>query len=307
MHMLSTIIPRRLPSQCSVFRLQSFNSGNRLATTVALMTLSAPNPPEMGDYVPAKPTDLRSPCPMINCLANHGYLPRDGRTVHAKDFIQAMSEVGVSPTLAAVFTHPIFLEHAKQSENQVQEQLSLYQKLKYLLHNPWAIMFSELGMWNTHQRDAVGEKYLDLDQLSQPGIMEHDVSLTRLDHSQGDNATLQPKLVNELLASSSDGGRTLTDGDLAAFRLRRIQQQRRDNPSVLYGPRQHDIACLSIATILQIFGDGRTVPCEFVRVFFLEERLPISEGWRKRQWWKLGLVELGWGIGKIKSIIGLKF
>ena len=29
-------------------------------------------------YVPANPGDSRSPCPALNALANHGYLPRDG-------------------------------------------------------------------------------------------------------------------------------------------------------------------------------------------------------------------------------------
>lgn len=153
----------------------------------------------------------------------------------------------------------------------------------------------------------MGQEYLNLDQLALPSVMEHDISLTRLDHQQGDNITLQPDLVRDLLASSSDGGKTLTAEDLSAFRLQRIEQQKRDNPACVYGPREHDIACLSIAMLLQVFGDGSKVPCEYVRAFFLEERLPVQEGWRKRRWWTLGFVELGRGIAKIKKIIGLGF
>lgn len=243
---------------------------------------------------------------MLNCLANHGYLPRDGRRLHAKDFIQAMTEVGVSTTLAAALTHPLYLEHATASSDSAVQQFSLSQNLIRFFRNPWTA-FQDLGMCKAGQRDANGEKYLNLDQLADPGILEHDISLTRLDHAQGDNTIVQPQLVQALLASSSDGGRTLTDENLAAFRLRRIQEQKSQNLAVQYGSREHNVACLSISTILQILGDGKSVPCDYVRVFFLEERLPIAEGWRRRQWWTLGLAELGWGICRIKSLIGLGF
>ncbi|KAJ4860050.1 peroxidase, family 2 domain-containing protein [Trichoderma breve] len=39
------------------------------------------------------PNDLRSPCPMLNTLANHGYLPHDGRDISAQQFADAAFEV----------------------------------------------------------------------------------------------------------------------------------------------------------------------------------------------------------------------
>jgi hypothetical protein len=33
------------------------------------------------EFIPAGPDDSRSPCPWLNALANHGYLPRDGRSI----------------------------------------------------------------------------------------------------------------------------------------------------------------------------------------------------------------------------------
>lgn len=36
--------------------------------------------------------DARSPCPALNALANHGYLPRDGKNVSAFDLIRALRE-----------------------------------------------------------------------------------------------------------------------------------------------------------------------------------------------------------------------
>ena len=46
-------------------------------------------------YEPPRPTDSRSPCPALNVLANHGYLPRDGKNIPA-DVLQKVVQVGVS-------------------------------------------------------------------------------------------------------------------------------------------------------------------------------------------------------------------
>jgi len=32
-------------------------------------------------YQASGPNDSRSPCPALNALANHGYLPRDGKNI----------------------------------------------------------------------------------------------------------------------------------------------------------------------------------------------------------------------------------
>jgi hypothetical protein len=33
------------------------------------------------EYQVPEPNDLRSPCPALNTLANHGYLPHDGKNI----------------------------------------------------------------------------------------------------------------------------------------------------------------------------------------------------------------------------------
>ncbi|KAI0532515.1 putative chloroperoxidase [Xylaria digitata] len=59
-------------------------------------------------YVKPKSTDSRSPCPMLNTLANHGYLPHDGRNITIQDFGKAIFEstnwnadFGIFPATAA--------------------------------------------------------------------------------------------------------------------------------------------------------------------------------------------------------------
>ncbi|KAH7912056.1 Chloroperoxidase [Hygrophoropsis aurantiaca] len=54
-------------------------------------------------FEPATPSDRRSPCPALNALANHGYLPRDGKDIGLWQLIQALHAVyNLSYPLAAL-------------------------------------------------------------------------------------------------------------------------------------------------------------------------------------------------------------
>ncbi|KAK4667740.1 uncharacterized protein QC764_0109240 [Podospora pseudoanserina] len=50
------------------------------------------NPQQDHAFQAPSPTDKRSPCPMVNALANHAYLPRDGSNVSLLKLIQAAKE-----------------------------------------------------------------------------------------------------------------------------------------------------------------------------------------------------------------------
>ncbi|KAH7146442.1 hypothetical protein EDB81DRAFT_934389 [Dactylonectria macrodidyma] len=276
----------------------------------ASMSSPTPAPPseplERGKYARSGPDDLRGPCPMINCLANHGYLPRDGRNVHVSDFTSALNEVGLSFALGALLSNPIFLEHKEAGQGSPEtEPRSFLGHLWYLACNPWAIAFGEFGMRRPGQVDSKGERVLNLDQFSLHNVVEHDVSLSRLDYGQGDNHSIQKELVEGLLASSSDA-KTLTMEDLAALRGRRIEKQKEDNPNLIYESKQHDLACSEIALLLKVLGDGDQVHSDYARAFFHEERLPIAEGWKKRAT-SIGLLELKQTADKVKKLIGLTF
>ncbi|CAF4377053.1 unnamed protein product [Adineta steineri] len=43
-------------------------------------------------YQPPGPNDSRSPCPALNALANHGYLPRDGKNI-PQEVLQRAAQV----------------------------------------------------------------------------------------------------------------------------------------------------------------------------------------------------------------------
>ena len=58
------------------------------------------------DYCPAQHGDSRSPCPALNTLANHGYLPRDGKCITPHVLIHALRNgYHLSYPLAWFLTH----------------------------------------------------------------------------------------------------------------------------------------------------------------------------------------------------------
>jgi hypothetical protein len=258
-----------------------------------------------GTYAAPGPTDTRSPCPLINTLANHGYINRDGRNIRASQLTAAMNEVGVSHALGAFFAQPIFNEHIDPQTAASQKPPSLMARMWAFIRNPWVVL-SSFGMRRPGQVDSNGKAVLDLDQLAQNGIVEHDISLTHRDHAQKEgNLVLQPDLVQDLLASSSDG-KSLSMHDLAMFRKRRIQRQLEDNPGLKYGANEHQIGCSEIALVLDLIGDGKGIPCDYARAFFQENRFPVEEGWRKRWLWTMGFLELRNVTQKVKAAIGLR-
>jgi hypothetical protein len=109
-----------------------------------------------------KETDLRAPCPMLNTLANHGFIARDGRNIKSGDLFNALMLLGAPPTVTVGILKFV------------------YSGLKEA--NPDDSFLSQFGEMAT----------LDLDRLTVAGILEHDVSLTRNDLSQEPHSTTHP-------------------------------------------------------------------------------------------------------------------
>lgn len=109
-----------------------------------------------------QPTDARSPCPMLNTLANHGFIARSGRHIRSDDLFQAMMLMGAPPAVTAGFLKKIYRDYKEA--------------------NPQNSFFSQFGSMDT----------LDLDRLTVAGLLEHDVSLTRNDLRQPPYSTSEP-------------------------------------------------------------------------------------------------------------------
>ncbi|MCJ1250555.1 hypothetical protein MMC30_007783 [Trapelia coarctata] len=251
-------------------------------------------PLQKGQYHPSLPTDIRSPCPIVNALANHGYIPRDGRNVSYDEIKAAMSQLGVASTVRATLTYGSYLEHIDNPPTGFWAFLS----------NPFAYFLRQLGLRNHGQLDSRGKKCLNLDQLNRHGAVEHDVSLSRRDFAQGDNHTKQEDLIAEILGAASDG-KALTTEDFAKLRQQRLAQQKKDNPELVFGSMQQALAYGESAFIQTIFGMGYpkyNVPVDRLKALFEDERLPREEGWKPRRWLHLGFLELTAQSSKIKKI-----
>ncbi|KAK7039276.1 hypothetical protein VNI00_010181 [Paramarasmius palmivorus] len=63
---------------------------------------------------PVNPSESRAPCPALNALANHGYLPRSGRDITLTQLIHAIMTVyNLSYALALLLSLPAILRYGK--------------------------------------------------------------------------------------------------------------------------------------------------------------------------------------------------
>ncbi|KAF3917345.1 Chloroperoxidase [Orbilia brochopaga] len=249
-----------------------------------------------GDWKHAEITDLRSPCPVLNSLANHGFIPRDGRNITSDDFTKAFQEVlGLAPDTALALTKPALMLHTGQhattdpvpappeSTRSSWFPNFLMSKLPGL---PTLDTEFGMGLRDAGQVNEAGQPVLNLDQLCRHGAVEHDVSLSRNDHGQGDNTSPQPFLLEQLFQSSTDG-KVMTIADFARLRHKRLEQQKRDNPELQFGVREAILAFGESALILCVWGASLSggydkIPVEYLKALFGEERLPFQEGWGRR-------------------------
>lgn len=261
-----------------------------------------------GEYRAPTPTDLRSPCPIVNALANHGHISRSGRNIRAADLQSAMSTLGISYPLRHLLTSVAYLEHHDPPTSQQSTTAAAFWAF---ITNPFAYIFRSFALRSPGQVDASGEPCLNLDELDRHNAVEHDVSMSRRDFAQGDNHTSNPDLVASMLSSAQDG-KDITVSDWARFRVQRITEQTRDNPSLDFGKVQNTMGFAEMTLIQKTFGDGArgwNVPVSYMAALFGEERLPVVEGWKKRRWWSVGIIELttaAQAFGKIVEGVKIK-
>ncbi|KAI9441393.1 Cloroperoxidase [Lactarius indigo] len=136
------------------------------------------------EWIPKQPGDVRSPCPALNTLANHGYLPHDGKQLTAPILIHALQEgYGLSTPLAHFLVHGGI----------------------FLLGQTGAFGLNDLARHNRIEHDA---------------SLVHDDAKDRDEYAP---ISPSSKLVMNLLAQAEDG-RVLTAEDVARARVERESQ-----------------------------------------------------------------------------------
>lgn len=124
---------------------------------------------------------------------------------------------------------------------------------------------------------SLAPQLFDLNDLSLHNNIEHDASLSRADTYFGaDPALTTQSLINDLIIRSIDG--KLTIKDIAAARVVRINNTKKNNPEYFYGGTQSFIADAESGLLMRGLGGANTEEISFVNLysFVVEERFPAS-------------------------------
>ncbi|KAJ7234157.1 Cloroperoxidase [Mycena rebaudengoi] len=194
-------------------------------------------------FIAPGPTDSRSPCPGLNTLANHGYLPRNGRNISI----------------------PLLMDATLEGFNQ---------------HWDTILLAAKFGLFASE--DVTSFQEMRLDALSLHNLIEHDASISRPDFGFGDHIKFNES-VYATLANSNPGKDYYDPVSAGKVQRDRLAHSVATNPNVTNTSKEFKLRSRETALYLSIFGDPLTgiAPKKFVNIFFREERLPIAEGWKK--------------------------
>ncbi|KAK4167956.1 putative aromatic peroxygenase [Cladorrhinum sp. PSN259] len=187
------------------------------------------------------PTDRRSPCPMVNALANHGYLPRDGKDV----------------SLAAL------IKGAKEGINLAPDATILV-GLK-------ALQTSSTGNWLSFH----------LDDLNKHGIIEHDGSLSRQDANLGDNHTFNPEIWETVASHFTQPKIPIETAALARKNRLDAATKANPAIDLGSDAVRFSYIETALYQIVFGEGTEGNARSDWVRVLFQEERLPFEEGYKR--------------------------
>ncbi|KAJ3163401.1 hypothetical protein HDU88_006352 [Geranomyces variabilis] len=217
-----------------------------VATAGALLAQAASIPAAIPEWIAPGPGDVRGPCPMMNSLANHGLIPRSGRNITNKQYLDGLKQVSCGVDLAGVFLTGAAV----------------------------------LGV--PHRADGS----FGLDDLRKHSTIEHDASLTRNDFNlspEHDNWTFNQTLYDQMRAFANTDG-FLDIHSMALARLNRQKDSALRNPGNDVGVRQGLIAHGEAAVLLEFFGWQQSkvnnkVPLAYADSLFQNERFPYHLGW----------------------------
>lgn len=216
-----------------------------LPTVLSIASLlSSVSAIDFSQWAPPGPDDVRSPCPGLNSMANHGIIPHSGKGLTVQMLTDAMEQtfnIGFDLrtilAVGGVFASPTALQNGQ----------------------------------------------MNLDHLDKHNFIEHDGSLSRAPiHMGGDDHTFRQDIFDTVLSFFSNDTEAATSIDAAsAAHLHRVKTDSQ-TPDFSYASKQTFLALGETALYLMALGDASTGvgPLDFVRIMFEQERLPYNEGWR---------------------------
>ncbi|KAG5722446.1 Aromatic peroxygenase [Termitomyces sp. T112] len=187
--------------------------------------------------------DLRGPCPGLNTLANHGYIPRNGVASFEQIVEAATHGFNMDYDLASGLTAFGMLARG----NSYTDQLSIGLDTPLIPPLPGEIDGSTTRGLAAH------------------GRFEGDVSMTRQDWAIGDNINFQPDLFAELLdivaqvGNDSDvtGPKSIVNVEaLSRFKLKRFMESQTQNVELQYHVGRLTLSYGETGFTLNFFANG---------------------------------------------------
>ncbi|TKA81678.1 hypothetical protein B0A55_01340 [Friedmanniomyces simplex] len=204
---------------------------------------AAASDPRFTNFHPPGTGDVRSPCPGLNTLANHGFIHHDGKNMTIPHLITGLA-AGLN--MGADFTIAIGGAGLLSSPNPLGGAFDLN----------------------------------DLDMHNFP--IEHDASLSRQDAYFGDDYDFYSPNWNQVLAFYKGKTQTdISTASHAKYA--RVNDSMARNPTFTYGLREFVLSYGETALYLQTMGSpsaNGVANVNYVRSLFEEERLPYDLGWR---------------------------
>ncbi|KAJ1556143.1 hypothetical protein HK405_006324 [Cladochytrium tenue] len=206
-----------------------------------------------------KKTDSRSPCPMLNAMANHGYINKTGVNIALGDVIRVLESDTIGYPSMISFLHPMFVGlwvKFNPNKNVDLEAFDVFDHDASLTRQDFALtghrgVDKELVAQLLAQ--ANGKGYLDYDDLARARQL-------RYAQSKAANPKFHFSLIERFMAM-------LESIALMEVRALRFEQ-------IFLKPH--------LIRVVQIIGENGRLPVDITRDFLLHERLPLK--WKPHKW-----------------------
>jgi len=219
-------------------------------------------PDEAHPFIAPGPEDQRGPCPAMNTLANHGYIPRNGIASFEEITLALMEAFNLELSFGANMAANNMLTRG----NPFVDKLSIGGVSPFVPPLPGKIDGPETG------------------GIAKHGRFEGDASMTRADAFIGDNRDFQDILYDFDLLQLGKFGDDGPDGPSTVFNLETIigikqqnfQLDQAANPEFQYAARRQFGAYNEAAFILNAFANGTTkqATLQIIGSFFRNQTFP---------------------------------
>ncbi|PPQ99166.1 hypothetical protein CVT24_009257 [Panaeolus cyanescens] len=208
-------------------------------------------------WKPLRPGDIRGPCPGLNTLASHGWLPRNGIATPEQIMLAVQEGFNMEFGTAMLVTYAAFLVDG----NVVTNLLSIGGKSPKTGADPDPHQPATVGGLNTH------------------AVFEGDSSMTRGDAFFGNNHDFNETLFQEMVEVSNQFGAGKYNYTVAGeLRHRRIQDSIATNPNFSFVSPRYFTGFAESTFPVNFFIDGRhedgQLSLDVARGFFQNSRMP---------------------------------